>query len=678
MFYVNVFISWLTRLLPRRSAWIEASGYLLLGAGIFLGLACYTYDQHDYFGSMVRGNNVRNLAGPLGAQVAFLTLGYFGVVGILWPIVMITWGSLVAFGFVTAPKLRRLVGLAIAMVVLSAIAEIQLAAWGLSEPIFGYGGHIGVGISVPLLEKLGYGGSLTALLVFLFATLSLSGNLALSQTAPLLKMVLYTLFKFARGLWRKFSEKTVSDEQLVKEALAKVALASAQKKGEIGPEITSADVLAAMSPSEAPVGRKRGGSAAGAKVSAAPGSNQPGGDVNGEPQLNLYYDGPAHGKPGSSMFTRSQPAPKRKDTFEKMAKKLTAQLAQFKVEGKVVNIIEGPVVTTCEFEPSPGTKVSKITSLAEDLARLLEAKTLRILAPIPGKNTVGFEVPNAERRTIGFADLIETKNFKSTKINLPIAMGVDAFGKPVVEDLTKMPHLLVAGSTGSGKSVFMNTLIAGLIARHTAKDLRFIMVDPKMVELAAYNKLPHMACPVVIDPTGDAKQKLDALVAEMEDRFRRMGLVGARNIDGFNDTIRTRKKSEFLQFEGKWQAMPYVVLIIDELADMMMVLGREAEIPITRLAQKARAAGIHLVIATQRPSAEVVTGLIKANFPTRVAFRVLSGIDSRTILDTSGAETLLGQGDMLFLNAAGLRRMHGAYLSDKEVASMVKATGRGK
>jgi len=213
-----------------------------------------------------------------------------------------------------------------------------------------------------------------------------------------------------------------------------------------------------------------------------------------------------------------------------------------------------------------------------------------------------------------------------------------------------------------------------LIARHSAKDLRFVMIDPKMVELAAYNDLPHMACPVITDPSTEAKEKLDALVAEMEDRFKKMSIVGARNVDGFNELVKKSKRSQYPKFTDKWQPMPYIVLIIDELADMMMVLGKDAEIPITRLAQKARAAGIHLVIATQRPSADVVTGLIKANFPTRVAFRVLSGTDSRTILDTSGAEGLIGQGDMLFLNAAGLRRMHGAFLSDNEVHQMVKVT----
>jgi S-DNA-T family DNA segregation ATPase FtsK/SpoIIIE len=335
-------------------------------------------------------------------------------------------------------------------------------------------------------------------------------------------------------------------------------------------------------------------------------------------------------------------------------------------------VTQGPVVTTFEFKPAPGTKVSKISALGEDLARLLKAQSLRVLAPIPGKDTVGFEVPNTERSTIGFADLIDTPEFKSTKRKMPIAMGVDIFGKAVTEDLAEMPHLLVAGSTGSGKSVFMNTLIGSLIARHTPSTLRLIMIDPKMVEMAAYNALPHMACPVITDPQNEAKSVLDQLVQEMESRYERMRVVGARNIDGFNETVKSKRKSEFLEFEGKWAPMPFIVLIIDEMADMMMMLGKDAEQPIARLAQKARACGIHMVIATQRPSADVVTGLIKANFPTRVAFRVLSGIDSRTILDQSGAEGLLGKGDMLYLASGGTHRLHGAYLPESEVHAMVK------
>ena len=659
------------RFAPHPDAWLEAIGYALAGLGIFLGLACYSYEPSDYFQSYIKADQVQNLAGPLGARIAAMVLHGLGLVGIALPATLVLWGSLVSLGFLLAPSAKRFAGFAVVLMIAPAVLEVQLRRLGMQEPSFGFGGTLGKAVAMPLIRQLGFLGSLVALLAALFSFLSLSGNLSLSQTGPTLRRLNKKFFKFSGDFLRAQFFSIPKEEEMVREALERIALAAKQKRGEIAPDLKASDILSAIR-------EKSSASASGEKSAGkASASDQSDSDAISSDTVNFYFQGPAgQAKPSAALFSKSETAVPRKEAFEKLAKKLTGQLAQFKVEGKIVNIVEGPVVTTCEFEPAPGTKISKITGLAEDLARMLEAKSLRILAPIPGKNTVGFEVPNAKRRSIGFADLIESKVYKSSKMALPIALGVDTFGAVMIEDLTKMPHLLVAGSTGSGKSVFMNTLIASLICRHTAKDLRFIMVDPKMVELAAYNKLPHMAAAVVTDPTNDAKSKLDALVIEMEARFKRMGQVGARNIDGFNEIVKAKKKSNFEDFDGPWQPMPYIVLIIDELADMMMVLGKDAEIPITRLAQKARAAGIHLVIATQRPSAEVVTGLIKANFPTRIAFRVLSGLDSRTILDSSGAETLLGQGDMLYLSASGLRRMHGAYLSDQEVQSMVKATVR--
>ena len=316
-------------------------------------------------------------------------------------------------------------------------------------------------------------------------------------------------------------------------------------------------------------------------------------------------------------------------------------------------------------------------TIGAGIEALIKSNTRMVYCESPGSLTFEMQdipaisrVAKAKNKNI----LIVADNTWATPLlQKPFAMGVDIFGNAVVEDLAEMPHLLVAGSTGAGKSVFMNTLIGSLIARHSAATLRLVMIDPKMVEMAAYNDLPHMACKVITDPAGEARLALGRLVSEMDERYRRMQAVGARNIDSFNEIIRTQKITDFLSYEGKWSIMPYIVLIIDEMADMMMLLGKEIETPITRLAQKARACGIHMVIATQRPSADVVTGLIKANFPTRVAFRVMSGIDSRTILDQNGAETLLGKGDMIYLSAGKARRLHGAYLAESEVQSMVKA-----
>jgi len=354
-------------------------------------------------------------------------------------------------------------------------------------------------------------------------------------------------------------------------------------------------------------------------------------------------------------------------------KQLETQLHDFKVEGKITNVTVGPVVTTLEYEPTAGTKAAKIASIANDIARMLRAQSVRVITAVPGKTSVAIEIPSEHRRVIRLGDVLKSEKYRSSEIVLPVALGVNTLGEPAVEDLVQMPHLLIAGTTGSGKSVFINNLIAGLVCKNTAKEMRFVFIDPKMVELAAYKKLPHLACPVISDIRTDAKTLLNRMVDEMEKRYASMLALETRNIQEFNEAIRTRSQSEFEKFTGEWQPLPYVVFLIDEFADMVLTLGKEAEELITRLAQKARAAGIHLVIATQRPSVDVVTGLIKANFPTRVAFRVQSGADSRVILDQSGAETLLGKGDLLYQSAGTIQRLHAALIEDSEVRKLVKA-----
>lgn len=681
MMNVSAIVSRSARFLPERTALIEAAGFFLFGLGLFLGLACFTYDPTDYLLNDYDPHKVTNMAGPFGAWLAHQVLSSLGIVGMALPMAFVLWGVLIILGFALAPKPRRVVGFVLLMMVLSALAQIQLSAMRLNEPSFGYGGYIGQAIGGVLWNSFGYGGSIIASIILGFLSLVLTQNLAFSRTRSNLHYIVHHLKTGLSKFVELFKDEELkTEEELIKEALKEELRQSgrlASKLSTSAGSTKSAGVVSGrkkrLKKSSSPEDLDLEKLAEEAVLDIESGDHDTNADDSEPHKIDFYYRGTSHGKPAATIFTRSSKAKNREGEFKKMAEKLTAQLKQFKVEGKVTRIIEGPVVTTYEFEPVPGTKISKVEGLAKDLARMLQATSLRILAPIPGKQVLGFEVPNKERRIIGFSDMAGHRNLKMQKVQLPIAMGLDAFGKVAIEDLAKMPHLLVAGSTGSGKSVFMNTLIGSLISRYTAKDLRFIMVDPKMVELAAYNDLPHMACPVITDPAGEAKEKLDALVSEMEERFDRMRKLGARNITSYNEIIKTKRKSDFPKFDGLWQPMPYIVLIIDELADMMMVLGKDAEIPITRLAQKARAAGIHLVIATQRPSAEVVTGLIKANFPTRVAFRVLSGTDSRTILDTSGAEALLGQGDMLFLDAKGLRRMHGAFLSDEEVQKMVKA-----
>ncbi len=347
--------------------------------------------------------------------------------------------------------------------------------------------------------------------------------------------------------------------------------------------------------------------------------------------------------------------------LDRLGQVLIDTLATFRVEGKIVGRTTGPVVTQFEVAPAPGVKVGRIAALADDLALAMRAQSIRIVAPIPGKAAVGVEVPNPTPRIVTLRELLESPEWERTRATLPIALGRDLEGRPVIADLAKMPHLLIAGTTGSGKSVCINAIITSLIYRYTRHELRMLMIDPKMVELSAYNALPHLRHPVVTD-NREAAQVLKWAIYEMEDRYERFHRTGAKNIYDYNRRA----------LAGGEEPVPFVVLIVDELADLMMTVQGEVEKPLAMLAQKARATGIHLVLATQRPSVNVITGLIKANFPSRIAFRVASKVDSRTILDQNGAETLLGNGDMLFVPPGRSEplRLQGAFISTDETEAI--------
>ncbi|WP_456430708.1 DNA translocase FtsK [Thermosulfuriphilus sp.] len=341
------------------------------------------------------------------------------------------------------------------------------------------------------------------------------------------------------------------------------------------------------------------------------------------------------------------------------ARILEEKLADFGVSGRVKEVCPGPVITVYEFEPAPGVKINRVTGLADDLALALKAESVRVVGPIPGKSVVGIEVANPQREIVHLKEIIASEAFRKSSSRLTIALGKDISGHPVVADLAKMPHLLIAGATGTGKSVCLNAMIISLIYKSTPQMLRFLMIDPKRIELSIYDGIPYLLHPVVIEPK-NATRALRWAVQEMERRYLLLEEAGARNLDSYN-----------VEAEEK---LPYVVIIIDELADLMLVSSKEVEEALTRLAQMARAAGIHLLVATQRPSVDILTGIIKANFPARISFQVSSKTDSRTILDTGGAERLLGAGDMLFLppGTSRLERIHGAYVSEKEVKRVVE------
>jgi S-DNA-T family DNA segregation ATPase FtsK/SpoIIIE len=385
------------------------------------------------------------------------------------------------------------------------------------------------------------------------------------------------------------------------------------------------------------------------------------------------------------------------EALEQSAGLLESVLEDFGVRGEIIDVRPGPVVTLYEFEPAPGVKSSRVIGLSDDIARSMSALSARV-AVVPGRNVIGIELPNPVRETVYFREMIESHSYEETKFKLPLCLGKTIGGEPVVAELAKMPHLLVAGTTGSGKSVAINTMILSLLYRLKPEECRLIMVDPKMLELSIYDGIPHLLTPVVTDPK-KAVMALKWAVREMEDRYRKMSRLGVRNIDGYNgraaiarakgETVFTTVQTGFDRGSGEpvfeeqeldLAPMPYIVIIVDEMADLMMVAGKEIEGAIQRLAQMARAAGIHLIMATQRPSVDVITGTIKANFPTRISFQVTSKIDSRTILGEQGAEHLLGQGDMLHMIGGGrIARVHGPFVSDEEVEKVVthlKAQGR--
>jgi S-DNA-T family DNA segregation ATPase FtsK/SpoIIIE len=352
------------------------------------------------------------------------------------------------------------------------------------------------------------------------------------------------------------------------------------------------------------------------------------------------------------------------------AELLEQKLGYFGITGEVMEVAPGPVITTFEYKPAPGIKISKIVNLADDLALALSALSIRIVAPIPGKDVIGIEIPNAKKNLVPFIDIVSSDDFINIRSRLPICLGKDIIGNPVVVGLEKMPHLLIAGATGTGKSVGLNAMIASILYKSSPDVVKFIMIDPKRIELSLFNDIPHLITPVITDMK-KANLALQWVVKEMERRYEILAKLQVRNIEQYNQKIITADLSKYDDMES-FEKFSYIVVIIDELADLMMTAAKDIELSLTRIAQMARAAGIHLILATQRPSVDVLTGIIKANFPTRISFQVSSKTDSRTIIDSNGAETLLGRGDMLFVppGTARLSRVHGTYLSEEELLTI--------
>jgi S-DNA-T family DNA segregation ATPase FtsK/SpoIIIE len=594
----------------------ELCGIVLGGSGVFLGLSLLSWapaaSEPAWPGANWGGLIGQTLAGALAFA---LGSGAWLVVGLL--------GQAAWLCLTHASRQRRLcTGLGGVLALLG--CGLLLRVGGPRDPLFGgeAAGLLGRWLADGLLPYGNAGGSLVIGAVLFL----LGGTLTLRPLAPIFG-------RAGRAL------------RLLGRALAPAGLGRLGRRQRARPRRRrpAAEALSGVSAAPAPADPAMEGAEPRGRLAAQP----PPTATYAKPPLSLF-NAPANGKRNGNG-----------GDLAKQAKALESRLRDFGVDGRVVQVLPGPVVTMYEFEPASGVKVSRIVNLADDLALGMKALSVRIVAPIPGKSVVGIEIPNAHRAAVVLRDIVAAAAFQQAASKLVLALGKDILGAPTVTDLAQIPHLLIAGATGSGKSVGLNCMICSILLNATPQDVKFILIDPKMLELSVYDGIPHLIAPVVTHPQ-KAAAALHWAVAEMERRYRLLADHGVRGIEGYN---RARPS----------HPLPYIVVVIDELADLMLVARREVEDALTRLAQMARAAGIHLLVATQRPSVDVLTGIIKANFPARVSFQVSSRTDSRTILDAIGAERLLGKGDMLFLppGTSKLLRIHGAYVSEAEIKRLV-------
>lgn len=639
---------------------------------LYLLMSLSSYDQGDPGWSRTgSGGGVANSGGPTGAWLADVFFSLFGYMAYLFPLMLAYRAWIIfreryeALPFDWVAFSIRIIGLCLVMIASTALAMIGDSSG--SDLPFGAGGALGQSIGSASLAALGlFGGRLILLAILLFG-LTIFTNVSWLKLMDDTGALTIQLGVWARGmtlrLWHRYQERRA---QKVAQKQRQVVIAKhvEKDKSRKAPKIQKMPKKALKSDRQE---RERQHPLFNSQV------------VGSLPQLELLDPADESHKKGFSA-----------EALEALSRLLELKLKDFGVVAEVVEVFPGPVVTRFEIQPGTGVKVSKITGLAKDIARSLAVISVRVVEVIPGKSVVGIEIPNEDRAIVNFREVLASRVYDNSKSPLTLALGHDIAGEPIVADLAKMPHLLVAGTTGSGKSVGVNAMLLSLLYKAGPDEVRLILVDPKMLELSVYDGIPHLLTPVITDMK-DAANGLRWCVAEMERRYKLMAALGVRNLAGFNrkvsDAIAEDKpipdptwvaEEVFQPGEEAPQApgletLPAIVVVIDEFADMMMVVGKKVEELIARIAQKARAAGIHLILATQRPSVDVITGLIKANVPTRIAFQVSSRVDSRTILDQGGAEQLLGHGDMLYLPpGTGLPlRVHGAFCSDEEVHRVV-------
>ena len=626
----------------------EVIGIAFIGVGILCALALFSYSQLDpSWGSASGQADVHNLAGRFGAYLSDALFQLLGGGALLIPLYMLVYGVNLFTNAERRHRLLRVIGAALFMVSMSTLLRLRyehLSFGGIRA-----GGLVGELINSHILNIFGPAGSYVLTVTLLLIGLAVSTTFSLMSIITNVRSYSGFIVEKARTLQMMHSERK-------KRAMAMDMRDEAPT--EPPPDIIEAAVKPPPPPSmdrlQAPLPFKGGDSG------------------YALPPLDLLTE-----PPGSRKRVGKESLIVSSNILEK-------KLKDFGVEGRVAQVHPGPVVTMYEFEPAAGVKVNKISVLADDIALAMRAESVRIVAPIPGKAAVGIEIPNNVREEVYLKEIMSSSEFANTRSPLTLALGKDIFGTPVVTDLAKMPHLLVAGATGSGKSVAVNTMTMSLLLNAKPHNLRLLMVDPKRLELSVYDGIPHLLDGVITEPRR-AAAALRRVVVVMEERYKLLAAKGVRNIDGYNTKVITEKGHPRLGVEDSEEGapahavsnedgtLPYIVIIIDELADLMMVAAKEVEDSIARLAQMARASGIHLVMATQRPSVDVLTGVIKANFPARISFQVSSKTDSRTILDANGAEALLGKGDMLFLppGTSRLARIHGSYVSEDEIKAVV-------